>query len=79
MAARWPREVMAPTGMAPTVALCQTQHEKLAALVGKLHRGEWRGVTGNAITDVIHIGVGGSDLGPNLASEVLGDTWATGM
>lgn len=74
MAARWPREVMAPDGMAPTVALCQTQHEKLAALVGKLHRGEWRGVTGKAITDVIHIGVGGSDLGPKLASEVLGDT-----
>ena len=74
MAARWPRDAAAPIGMAPTVDLCQSQHEKLAALVSKLHRGEWRGVTGKTITDVVHIGVGGSDLGPKLASEVLGDT-----
>jgi len=74
MAARWPAEVAAPTGMETAAAFCQQQHTKLAGLAKKLHKGEWRGVTGEAITDVVHIGVGGSDLGPKLVSEVLGDT-----
>lgn len=32
---------------------------------------EWRGVTGQPITDVVNIGVGGSDLGPVMAYEAL--------
>lgn len=74
MAARWPADAAASTGMETTAAFCQQQHTKLTGLAEKLHNGEWRGVTGEAITDVVHIGVGGSDLGPKLVSEVLGDT-----
>jgi glucose-6-phosphate isomerase len=74
MAARWPSDAAAPVGMEAAVAFCQQQHAKLACLAEKLHNGEWLGVTGEAITDVVHIGVGGSDLGPKLVSEVLGDT-----
>jgi glucose-6-phosphate isomerase len=33
--------------------------------------GAWRGYTGKAITDVINIGIGGSDLGPYMACETL--------
>jgi glucose-6-phosphate isomerase len=33
--------------------------------------GEWKGYTGKAITDVINIGIGGSDLGPNMVCEAL--------
>ncbi|WP_410012632.1 glucose-6-phosphate isomerase [Sodalis sp. C49] len=33
--------------------------------------GEWKGYTGKAITDVVNIGIGGSDLGPYMATEAL--------
>jgi glucose-6-phosphate isomerase len=33
--------------------------------------GSWKGYTGKAITDVVNIGIGGSDLGPLMATEAL--------
>ncbi|WP_409160409.1 glucose-6-phosphate isomerase [Pectobacterium sp. B2J-2] len=33
--------------------------------------GDWRGYTGKAITDVVNIGIGGSDLGPFMVTEAL--------
>jgi len=33
--------------------------------------GEWRGYTGKPITDVVNIGIGGSDLGPKMVCEAL--------
>ncbi len=33
--------------------------------------GEWKGYTGKAITDVVNIGIGGSDLGPYMVCEAL--------
>ena len=33
--------------------------------------GKWKGYTGKAITDVINIGIGGSDLGPYMVTEAL--------
>uniref|UniRef100_A0A0N5AZ01 Glucose-6-phosphate isomerase n=1 Tax=Syphacia muris TaxID=451379 RepID=A0A0N5AZ01_9BILA len=33
--------------------------------------GEWRGYTGEKITDVVNIGIGGSDLGPLMVTEAL--------
>lgn len=33
--------------------------------------GKWTGHTGKAITDVVNIGIGGSDLGPLMATEAL--------
>ena len=33
--------------------------------------GEWRGHTGKRICDVVNIGIGGSDLGPQMATEAL--------
>lgn len=33
--------------------------------------GEWKGFTGKAITDVVNIGIGGSDLGPYMVTEAL--------
>jgi glucose-6-phosphate isomerase len=37
----------------------------------QLRSGAWRGYTGQPITDVINIGIGGSDLGPLMVSEAL--------
>jgi glucose-6-phosphate isomerase len=36
-----------------------------------IHSGNWRGYTGKAITDVVNIGIGGSDLGPVMVTEAL--------
>ncbi|MDC0134266.1 glucose-6-phosphate isomerase, partial [Porticoccaceae bacterium] len=37
----------------------------------KIRAGQWLGSTGKAITDVVNIGIGGSDLGPKLACAAL--------
>ncbi len=37
----------------------------------KLISGKWKGYTGKAITDIVNIGIGGSDLGPVMATEAL--------
>lgn len=49
------------------------QLEKMYALVEQIHAGQRRGVTGEVITDVVNIGVGGSDLGPLMVSYALSD------
>ncbi|HWU84165.1 MAG TPA: glucose-6-phosphate isomerase, partial [Rhodocyclaceae bacterium] len=36
-----------------------------------IHSGEWRGATGERITDVVNIGIGGSDLGPRMVTQAL--------
>jgi len=36
-----------------------------------VHSGQWRGATGETITDVVNIGIGGSDLGPRMATQAL--------
>ena len=37
----------------------------------RIRSGEWKGYTGEAITDVVNIGIGGSDLGPVMVTEAL--------
>ena len=37
----------------------------------KVRSGGWKGYTGKPITDIINIGIGGSDLGPVMATEAL--------
>jgi len=45
--------------------------EKLAGFVDQVRSGAWKGHTGKAITDVVNIGIGGSNLGPLMVSEGL--------
>ena len=37
----------------------------------KVIQGQWKGYTGKSITDVVNIGIGGSDLGPVMVTEAL--------
>lgn len=37
----------------------------------RLINGDWKGYTGKAITDIVNIGIGGSDLGPFMVTEAL--------
>ena len=45
--------------------------EKMKAFSEAIISGEWKGYTGKAITDVVNIGIGGSDLGPYMVTEAL--------
>jgi glucose-6-phosphate isomerase len=41
--------------------------------------GEWKGFTGKSITDVVNLGIGGSDLGPKMVCEALRPYGKPGM
>jgi glucose-6-phosphate isomerase len=45
--------------------------EKIKAFTERVISGDWKGYTGKAITDIVNIGIGGSDLGPYMATEAL--------
>ena len=45
--------------------------EKMKIFSEKIISGSWKGFTGKAITDVVNIGIGGSDLGPVMVTEAL--------
>ena len=44
---------------------------KLEVFVNSVRSGEWKGYTGKSITDVVNLGIGGSDLGPVMVTEAL--------
>jgi glucose-6-phosphate isomerase len=45
----------------------------------KIHQGEWKGFTGKKIKHIVNIGIGGSDLGPVMATEALRPYWVEGI
>uniref|UniRef100_A0A8C2BYF6 Glucose-6-phosphate isomerase n=1 Tax=Cyprinus carpio TaxID=7962 RepID=A0A8C2BYF6_CYPCA len=45
--------------------------EQMKGFCHRVRSGEWRGFSGKAITDVVNIGIGGSDLGPLMVTEAL--------
>ena len=52
---------------------------QMKGFVESLHRGDWKGYQGNTITDVVNIGIGGSDLGPVMVTEALKPYWNKGI
>lgn len=44
---------------------------KMRSFSNAVRNGSWKGYTGKAITDVVNIGIGGSDLGPAMATRAL--------
>lgn len=45
--------------------------DKMRSFSEKVHSGEWKGFTGKPITDIVNIGIGGSDLGPRMVCQAL--------
>lgn len=45
--------------------------EQMKKFCHKVRSGEWKGFSGKSITDVVNIGIGGSDLGPLMVTEAL--------
>ncbi len=48
-----------------------TQWRKMESLVNQIHQKQYRGYSGKAISTIINIGVGGSDLGPLMVTHAL--------
>jgi glucose-6-phosphate isomerase len=44
---------------------------KMRVFTEQVRSGEWKGYTGKTITDIVNIGIGGSDLGPKMADIAL--------
>ncbi len=44
---------------------------QMRRFVGQVHSGRWKGFTGGKITDIVNIGIGGSDLGPVMVCQAL--------
>jgi len=52
---------------------------KMRGFTESVRSGAWKGHTGKPITDIVNIGIGGSDLGPTMASLALAPYWQKGM
>ena len=49
----------------------QAALNKIEVFTNKVVSGDWKGYTNKSITDVVNIGIGGSDLGPDMVVESL--------
>jgi glucose-6-phosphate isomerase len=53
--------------------------DEMGALSDRIRSGEWRGATGKPVAAVVNIGIGGSDLGPAMATLALADYARPGL
>ncbi|MDD3762054.1 MAG: glucose-6-phosphate isomerase [Nevskiales bacterium] len=53
------------------VPMVHAERERMARFASDVREGRWIGATGQAITDVVNIGIGGSDLGPRMVCSAL--------
>src|SRR5688572_29743251 len=59
--------------------LVERERAKMRALADALHAGKLRGYTGKPITDLVNIGIGGSDLGIVMAVQALAEDCRAGL
>ena len=70
-ALRAPRDAVIEVDGVNVVPEVHAVLDKMAAFADRVRSGEWKGHTGKPIRTVVNIGIGGSDLGPAMAYEVL--------
>ncbi|MFE5584262.1 glucose-6-phosphate isomerase [Kitasatospora sp. NPDC056531] len=70
-ALRAPRDAVVEVDGVNVVPGVHAVLDKMAAFADRVRSGEWKGHTGKPIRTVVNIGIGGSDLGPAMAYEVL--------
>ncbi len=76
---RAPQGAAVPVQGADARALVRHERHRLARYVADVTGADVRGATGAAFTDVINIGIGGSDLGPAMAVAALRRYHTTGL
>lgn len=54
--------------------LVHSELDKIERFCDRVRKGEWRGFSGKVITDIVNIGIGGSDLGPQMVVKALQPT-----
>jgi glucose-6-phosphate isomerase len=59
------------TGTAPFTTEVVAVLSRMGELVKAISGGQWQGATGNRISDVVNIGIGGSHLGPMMVTDAL--------
>jgi len=74
MALRAERDARIPVQGENVVPAVHAVLDRMEAFCTRIHQGEWRGYSGQRITDVVNIGIGGSDLGPRMAVRAL-EAW----
>lgn len=62
---------------AEAIAAAKTERERAYAFARSIRSGERKGATGKPFRSIIHIGIGGSDLGPRLMYEALSPVGGT--
>ncbi|MER6771135.1 glucose-6-phosphate isomerase [Streptomyces bacillaris] len=70
-ALRAPRDAVIEVDGENVVPAVHAVLDKMAAFAEKVRAGEWTGHTGKPIKNIVNVGIGGSDLGPAMAYEVL--------
>jgi len=60
-----------PGGIDDAARLAAAERERMRAFVEGVHAGRILGATGRRFTHVLNVGIGGSDLGPRVATEAL--------
>ncbi|MFO0963500.1 MAG: glucose-6-phosphate isomerase [Phycisphaerales bacterium] len=71
VALRAPRGATMRTGGQDVVPEVHRVLDQMAAFADAVRSGAWRGHTGRRIRNVVNIGIGGSDLGPQMADDAL--------
>ncbi|MFJ8665981.1 glucose-6-phosphate isomerase [Streptomyces sp. NPDC093600] len=70
-ALRAPRDAVIEVDGENVVPAVHAVLDRMSAFADTVRAGEWTGHTGRPITNIVNIGIGGSDLGPAMAYEVL--------
>lgn len=70
-ALRAPRDAVIEVDGENVVPAVHAVLDRMAAFSDRVRSGEWTGHTGRPIKNIVNIGIGGSDLGPAMAYEVL--------
>lgn len=78
-ALRAPKESTLNVQGRDVVADVHAVRAQMRRFVEAIHTGSWRGRSGKRITHIVNIGIGGSDLGPVMATEALRPHWKQGM
>ena len=78
-ALRFRGEGPCPSAERDVMPLVRGELERMRTFCAALHRGELSGFGGRRLRNVVNIGIGGSDLGPAMASEALAAHHLPGM
>lgn len=70
-ALRDPQGLVSPSLDSAVRSVVQDTLVRMRALTDAVRSGQWRGASGRPVSDILHVGIGGSQLGPELACEAL--------